>query len=466
MILSNFFLLVTLKQNFHEKYVPKFSLLSTYFNSNNNSKGWRTTGYSKLLVAKSKSFKDNSLIEFNRGTLVTRNIWQKLINTYLQETIFLSPSNHESVKYINKVKSLGISVYQGVEYKNFVNNFIKSLISDSIQVQKSSNLSKSLYKNINYSFLKYKWIKFFNPQISNFRFINYCSNFARHINLSLPIFIVVNDQHEVIVSESTDQLSKSTMLLNCYRYFKKLHGTSKRLYTGLIFINPKDALEYKRYIEYYSGKSTHSISLKVVSANINAYYKFMFLNNNNIEFRLVPDLMEVSNLVYKNRKKSNLVFSSNQRYGSNYFQGQPIYSLKPFDHKLNDQNMSSDNDASAFNSYNKFINHQVFFLNYETLLDSWKKFAKQNVVKKTHPRPKVYVYNLESFIKHSEHQNNFSQTIFVPSLQTYEFTNSYLANNSSKQPYVINLLFDKLFYCKSIFYRIFWSLTTRQPINI
>ena len=104
------------------------SLAYSFIYQNVNLNRKNDSNYSSLLMSnlnESSSESDNNLLndKVQKNRLIRRNLWQKFVNKYLQETIFLSISNPKSNLYSNKLKASGISVYQGSQYKNFLYKF-------------------------------------------------------------------------------------------------------------------------------------------------------------------------------------------------------------------------------------------------------------------------------------------------------------------------------------------------------
>nr|YP_009399476.1 hypothetical protein [Dictyomenia sonderi]ARW69082.1 hypothetical protein [Dictyomenia sonderi] len=409
--------------------------------------------------------------EIDNDKILSRNFWQKLINKYLQETIFLSSASSLSSNYILKLKASGLSVYKSNEYKDFLHKFSKDLLDGKVNVLTNDvdDLKNFMTIHKHNTYLKYKWFKLFN--LTNFTFNRdllsvFMGKTSTLFNFSLPLFIVINNDQEIIVSESTDQLLKSRVIFNIFSYFIKTNKYNKNLYTGLLFVNPQDAMEYRDHIKANFLNSTFSSNLQVVPANIKLYYKLMALQNSNIEFRLIPDLTEVSNLVCRYKKYRNVSFHTNQKYSRNSFQGQPIYLIK----SLNVKNKFSKNIKKLDYLYvikkdDIHFQYKVAFLNYKTLIGAWKKFKTENFDYNLPDIPEVSVSNFESFIKEKNYKKNYSNIIFLPSLQTYGFIEKHSNINLKHQQELKYWLLNKSVYLKTLVCRVFWSLTSRQPTN-
>ncbi len=482
MILFNSIFLHQFGQQFNERFqLYNWKLGRKYRNFNNRSIAECHVCVQNLKIISStlnfsnfRSHNPSFFEEYKNNKFIKRSFWQKLINEYVKETVFLSHSNTLSNDYVNKLKSLNLSIYKGSKYKNFVNKFNSDLLKGKINVELNSLTTSTfaLPAQENHLYLKYTWPKLlsvrYNPVLKHKDTINndYKSNIFKLFNSALPLFIIVNDQNEVILSESSDQIPKSGFLSSLYNRFIISNQSHKSVYTGLLFVNYDDALEYKRYINFSSLNATRKVNLKIVPTNISLYYKLMMLKSNRIDFRLIPDLREVSNLIYNYKKYKNVKFNINQSYGRNFFQGQPLYFIQS---SLINEKFSKDfinlNNLHFYKPDNPNFKYQPVFLNYHTLISSWEKFRKENTSYNVPAKPIVYIYNLESFIKNYDNQENNSSIIFLPSYETYNTIKNSFNENFRCQKDLKFSIINKGLRLKTLCMRVFWSLTSRQPVK-
>nr|YP_010951932.1 Ycf80 [Laurencia obtusa]WMP12871.1 Ycf80 [Laurencia obtusa] len=398
--------------------------------------------------------------------LVNRNFWQKLINKYWQETIFISSSNSVLDNYTSKLRNSGFSIYQGSDYKYFLKQFSKDLLERHIEISTNYNEKKiSQMMDSNNIYIKYKWLKFFYPNLSLFKHSK--SGVINNILISedgksFPLFILINNKEQIVLAESNECLQNHHILLKLRRMLTKSTVNNKKLYTGLFFTNADDAKEYLEYINSKYSKSTRNLTVRLVPTTVNLYYQLLRQSNSDIEFRLIPDLKEISELLYKYRKSKNLLFDSNQYYGCNYFQGQPLYLLKPYNLEI-DSNMNHSQYLYAFSKDNK-VKYEAIFLNYETALNAWNKYRNKLKNCNLPAKPQLYVLNLETFLTKSHYINKSNKFIFIPSVKTYHFAKKYIMSNLDDNKSIVKALRYYGFNFKSLCYRVLWSLTTRQPI--
>lgn len=407
-----------------------------------------------------------SYTKTSSSKIMKRNFWQKLINKYWQETIFISSSNSLIDNYTNKLKSTGLSVYTNNDYKNFLLQFSKDLLDRKIYFTLNSLNSKKVseLRSENNFYVKYKWLKFQNPNILlkqyNFSELKPYEH-TRSFDSSLPLFILINNDKQIILAESSDELSNTTVLLKFYNKLTARGLHNKNLYTGLFFVNPEDAIEYKNYITEKYKKSTRNLKIQVVTTTLSFYKKMLMKSNNVTDFRLIPDLQEVANLLFKYKRYKNLEFDITQKHGYNYFQGQPIYMIKPM------QVSKSLNEIKYTYSYtdhnNLRIEYQPIFLNHDTALGAWKNYTKSFNKNHIPVKPYLYVSNLETLIHTPRYIKNQNEFIFLPSLNTFNFIKIYSKNSIKNSNDIIKTLINKSLGLRSLCYRIIWSLTTRQP---
>nr|YP_009398220.1 hypothetical protein [Thaumatella adunca]ARW67406.1 hypothetical protein [Thaumatella adunca] len=481
MIESNFTLFYTILQKYCKNEQPltlQINQEQKNYKNISNLMNFKFNRSSCIFISNSKVFTakvPSKLLENKMNNkLVIRNLWQKMINRYLQETIFLSKSNSLSNNYISKLKTLGLSVYEGNEYKNFLYKFSKDLLNGKIQLymNKTDNLYTSLLVNKNNIYLRYKWFKF--PNFSIFNFNNHRHKISdvfklnqKHLNsTSLPLFMLVNNNHEIILSESYDQLFKSRKLFNLYARFTNKDINAKKSYIGLVFVNPQDALEYKEYIKNKYINSTRLNKVSYVITNMNLYYKLIKSVNNCVEFRLVPDLKEVGDLTYAYKYYKNLSFDNNQNYGNTYFQGQPIYLIQStYARNKNKKYIKKIDYFYSFKQKKSSFKYKAVFLNYETAISAWQKFVEKNIDYNLPVKPNLSVSNLETFIQEPYYKKNHSKIIFLPSLRTYDIIKNYLQSNLQNKSNLKYWIVNKSVYFQTLCYRIIWSLTSRQPLN-
>nr|YP_009399680.1 hypothetical protein [Digenea simplex]ARW69499.1 hypothetical protein [Digenea simplex] len=480
MALSNFILFHTISRTFlNTNQITKREVVYSKQNLNRSLDLYKTKYHKNqyLLASNNKHAIDNSRNQLNekkqKNELTRRNFWQKIINQYWQETIIVSPSTNILENYVNKLKTSGLSVHSGNDYRNFLSRFSKDLLDNKIQLRMNyeDELDNSILDNNNYISIQYRWPKSLVSKYYTFQKVKsdpyHYMNIHKATNTLLPLFLLANNKNELILSESPSRLFYHKIWLKLSSLANKKSYENKKNYTGLIFTSPEDSIEYQKYILNQYKNSSRSNYIKSVATNMSLYLRLLKSTYVDTDFRLVPDLKEVSDLLCKYRKYSNVSFDSKQKYGYNYFQGQPVYLIKP----ITVGNKYRGNKYKINYSYSctkkdKIVKYNAVFLSYQTAVNAWEKFREEHKNIKLPCKPNLYVSNLEAFIQTPEYQQNSSDFIFLPSQQTYNFLKHYFQLNTKYERNIVKLLISRSLDVRSLFYKIFWSLTSRQPIDL
>lgn len=478
MILSNFILFLVYQKNqcisflLQQKNHIEYNVILRNHSINQN----------QILIATRSQYAQKTLESSTSSTfydkLVSRNIWQKIINRYLQETVFLSFSNNLTIDYINKLKNMGLSVYDSSQSRLFLNNFSRDLISGKINISDKYHndfLVYSLGSKDNLH-IKYTWLKFFN--FGSINFLKFTDHIGKTLSqyltslssdsFSLPLFVLVNNNYEIIMSESVDELPTLSSGFDFYKIISNRllqNHNNKRNHICLLFANYNDALEYKNYISYKNYKSTSLLDIKIIPSNINIYNKLKQSYNDEVDVRLIPDLEEISSLVNEYSKYENISFNDSQKYGQNFFQGQPLYQIKPFNIKDNNQKVLNSRDIYFLKNSKRYTILNTCFLNYYTAFNAWQQLIEENSHLQLPSNPQLLVSNLESFIKDKQDTKFFNNITFLPSLENYLSIKKSVQFSIKGQHRLQYWLSNQRMYIKTLCYRIFWSLTSRQPNN-
>nr|YP_009392447.1 hypothetical protein [Caloglossa monosticha]ARW61009.1 hypothetical protein [Caloglossa monosticha] len=404
---------------------------------------------------------------------VSRSFWDKFVNQYWQETLFISVNSIYSDYYINQLKSNGLLVNTGNQNKKFLLNFSKDLINGKVQVSLfKNNIDLYLVNKNNDKYIKYIWRKGVNWYIYNLysKYLlikNYLLRkkntfISKYIEINtLPLFVITNQDNQIIISESSDRIFLHKYFVSLFKNFYDIF-TSRKNHVGLLFINPRDALEYKHH-STYKYLSLNSNLLKLFVSQLSLYYKLLYSSIYNTEFRLIPDLEEISNIVYKYQYYNNISFKQSQKYGKDYFQGQPIYIIQPtlVKNVYTKKKFKLDYFYNISKNNNS-LHRQAIFLNYRTALIAWKKFRQDYPFYKIPAQPNICVSNLEYFIKSQISQNSDINYIFIPSLETYNFI--YSEKNLNSQQSIIKTLQTRVLYINNLCRRLVWSLVSKYPV--
>lgn len=456
-------------------------MLNQYFVTHN-------TNSRSLLFAQNKhSFNHEDQNLFKNRALISRNFLVKLIHKYWQETIFLSVSSSLSDKYINQLKSDGILLYKN-EHKKFLLDFSKALFAGRIRVSLGNHIvDEKLRKkeiqlnNHSVSFIWRKGLNFPLPQkislTSSFREAISSNKKKIHFyadakNDLFPVFTVVNELNQMVLTESKEEVRYNFNALDkiyfwyCNNFCGSNH-VSPSYYYGLFFTHSSDALEHLNTVKSKYCKSKQD-NLRLLAIKLQTYYRLNQISERRLKIKLIPDLKELSSLIYKYRYCKNIQFHHSQKYGRNFFKGQPVYLVKSV-YGLNKKTRKTElvnlNCTDMLISNNQKNQRQFVFTNYKTATKIWHEFRQKSKNYSLPNKPHVLVSNLEDLMKFygDDKFAEFKNFRLIPSQQSYEFIKQNQDIKEEQQPKQV--FFRYLHRLQTLIERIAWSLTSRQPIS-
>ena len=430
-----------------------FNIHSSSFEKFSNLEKTKTKKIKLAYIVKKPDILSESKESLSKKNFIQPNIWQNLFNNFWEQGVFLSKPNKISDKYILELNYLNIRKQQNF-HKYLVSKFSRSLFDGSIRssfanfdkIKSSSNSdvfylwSKNLKLKQSYLFSLFQKNQF---QHTVNRIQSYLSSQVNFNNL--PVFTVSNNLGQMIISELPEGFQSR---------HKKISSVSDErstqyLYHGWFFINHRDAKEYMEHIIQIYGLKNNS--LKIFTCNISTLYKIMSKFNHKIEFRLIPDLQEISKLIKKYRYSKNIEFHANQQYSKKSFRGQPIYLF----------NQEDIMGYDYIDKNKKKNTYDLAFTNYDTAVSTWNKINYELVNKQKDRNPSLLVYNLEDFITTNFNSKSKNKLLLVPSEDSYTFTKKYQLRKKLDIAY--NALSNKISSIELWSKRILWSLTSRQP---
>nr|YP_009243894.1 hypothetical protein Sdur_083 [Sporolithon durum]AMK96136.1 hypothetical protein Sdur_083 [Sporolithon durum] len=405
--------------------------------------------------------------DFSNMSLIKKNFIQNIIDKIWQQTIFLSRPTNLSDKYIAQLESINLVAHKK-QQKKLLYQFSKDLLRGRIEVHSSKNL----FTNQSSSFLltpsiKYIWRKGINLRppliLSLFKQnINYIDNKKFLSNLQFnqfPVFTIVNKWEQLIISEPPGELIVNKSILGkLYRWYivNLTNGYHfKPVYQAWFFINYEDAHEYYNYIKKTYLISESQNELRIFPCNLEVFYQMSRTSSNLVQFRLIPNLNEVGNLVNKYKKYKNISFDKKQIYGKDYFQGQPIYII--------DYGRSNQSYHYIVYKDSKQITYTPIFTTYKSAVEFWEKYIHQNSPRELGKKLQLTVYNLENFLRDQSHKTAELQQSFLiipskSSYQTIKLQKNHKDGNLISMKKLINFSYIKLFM-----HRIICSLISKKP---
>nr|QUE29753.1 hypothetical protein [Erythrotrichia carnea] len=235
---------------------------------------------------------------------------------------------------------------------------------------------------------------------------------------------------------------------------------------GFIFFSPEDADEYINSVKEQSPRIAKRYSpLETFPINLALAYKWNRTSSPRLQFRFVPDIKEIGDLVHNYQYKKNINIHPSQYITKHEFKGVPIYTIKPITARYEGKKIKVDlGDDISLNTRDKYM----IFTSLDSLYKTWENFCVRYPDLRLPSKPVVQVYNLEDYLSDCETLLTSQCKNFrvVPSIEAYNSTikkghqdkNSIISHyyNYKLMPAAKRLsLWSKYF---------FWSLTTsRRP---
>jgi len=345
---------------------------------------------------------------------------------------------------------------QNINLKSFedpVPTFIEKLSStEELKVRIQTNNDNTFIQNgkrLNSLTIPHEWDKenFKLPKIqkaltllSNKRSPNFPTTEQKSLISKLkfiPIYTVVNKNNEIITASPRDY--KNPYSLQWLReksnelFFWSYDEGSVAI--NLFFMNKEDAASYLHEICKKEPKESENLGLKIKTVGLDVFYRLNRTSPPKTQNRLVADLGEVDQLLTNYIFKQKCVVHPKQKYSSNWFQGNPIYTMK-----LQKNPVRKTLFEYFFqNSSEK----KIIFFNKEDAIKAWKICLSKKMYSELNKNPTIEIYNLESLLLDIE--SNPEKTMDIIFVPPYD---SYLEWTSDKKDLPIvesNILKDSIF---------------------
>jgi len=154
---------------------------------------------------------------------------------------------------------------------------------------------------------------------------NYSSNFYRNQTKtiqkalsSVPVYIVLNGLNEIVLnkphniesSQTTNNYLKQAIYNYCGAFDSSLE---KRQQVGFFFMTYSAAETYLQEVAKSDINGTEMVGLSIHCISLDSVYNITQEYHPGIDFRIVPDLYEVKNLLVKNLAKSSIIIEDEQQ---------------------------------------------------------------------------------------------------------------------------------------------------------
>jgi len=135
---------------------------------------------------------------------------------------------------------------------------------------------------------------------------------------SVPIYVVLNGLNEIVLnkprnfddSQTVNKYLHQTIYNYCGAFDSSLE---KRQQSGFFFMNRSDAETYLQEIAKSDMNGTETVGLSLHCISLTSAYNITREHHPGIDFRIVPDLNEVKDLLTKNLTKSSIIVEKEQQ---------------------------------------------------------------------------------------------------------------------------------------------------------
>nr|YP_009541897.1 hypothetical protein [Neogoniolithon spectabile]AYR06106.1 hypothetical protein [Neogoniolithon spectabile] len=393
--------------------------------------------------------------------LVRKNLWRSILNNLWYQRLFLSKQNRLTGRYYDQNYDPYLSSSKA-QYKNIMSELSTILKKSMVCTCSNPNTSRqvdSASLQVEYMWPRSLYSNLINPaRVYSERLRAYLLELSKRTNKNLsldniPLYVVSNNFGKMVVSEQPSYI-KSNVLPNFYRV------NTQYMDQAWFFVNFDDACEYMNSILDKSLVTKRQVALKIFTSNLGAFYSLAQKYRNQIVFRVIPDLNELSLLMTRYKYDRYLEFHPLQRYSKMSFQGQPVYIVKIYD----DRNERQYASMTSNRNDKELI---PIFMSYNDARFEEKRWKTSDKVLGFKNRSKIVVYNLEKFLENlekTEEKEGLSYTI-IPPRSSY----LHLKNLENQQLSISPWWVDFTSGISSIslwFKRIAWSLTSKHPINL
>ena len=277
---------------------------------------------------------------------------------------------------------------------------INNALPCSFELKNNFSLHKRYIWLDRYSSYNLK-IKNLLGKLKNLRNPNFPNSRQKDIMRSLSkgfIYVLYNDWNKIIMAHPDCEIIKSfnDRLYDKYSDFFHWQHDKIPVSINLMFFNIQDAEELKYQVEFDSPLNSHDIGVNIKPLALDKAYFLSRTSPPRVHCKFAPDFLEMANVIKKYRYYSNINTHQKQKIGRTFFQGQPIYIVR-----LNILKTSILNKVTQdFLEINN--NKNLIFTSFEILNQQWKIWRKKYPDLCLSSKPKILIYNLESFLQDCE----------------------------------------------------------------
>ena len=149
---------------------------------------------------------------------------------------------------------------------------------------------------------------------------------------NVPVYVVLNSNHEFILAQPIQNLSKdkksNVLKETMYEFVSATNhiSTSEERKLGLFFFNRKDAEMHLQTILSQDFEGVQRIGLALHCISLDSAYSIMRHAHSNIDFKFVPNLNELTTFLTKKTDNPKLIFDERQSQNYNKIRTVPLIS--------------------------------------------------------------------------------------------------------------------------------------------
>jgi hypothetical protein len=135
---------------------------------------------------------------------------------------------------------------------------------------------------------------------------------------SVPIYVVLNGLNEIVLNKPRNfddsQTANKYLQQTIYNYCGAFDSSlEKRQQSGFFFMNRSDAETFLQEIAKSDMNGTETVGLSLHCTSLTSAYNIIREHHPGIDFRIVPDLNEVKDLLTNNLTKSSIIVENKQQ---------------------------------------------------------------------------------------------------------------------------------------------------------
>ena len=249
---------------------------------------------------------------------------------------------------------------------------------------------------------------------------------------AVPIYTVVNDNNEIVTASPRESKNFYSLQWIQEKIFELFFWTYDEgsISINLFFMNKEDASSYLHEICKREPKEAENSGLKIKTVGLDVFYKLNRTSPPKTQSRLIANLKEIESLLAKHISSPSFVVHPKQKHSQDWFQGNPIYTIKL------QKNLTNKTVSEYF--FHNSREKKIIFFSREDALRAWKNFLSRETNLPLKQNPNVEIYNLESFLFDIENiGDRFPELVFVPPYDSYLELKDHVNEQLSPDPNTI-----------------------------